>query len=149
MVKDYCKNIVISLGSNLGGREASLENAKNLLREEGIRIVQTSEILETKPIDYTDQSDFLNQVLVVETEKSPEELLHTCLEIEQKMGRTREIPKGPRNIDIDLLFYRDEIRQTPELTLPHPEINNRPFLLKLLKNVGIIPILDIHYGDDQ
>lgn len=126
-----------------------LVQAKVLLAEQGIRIVQASEILETKAVGYTDQPDFLNQVLIVETEKNPEELLRYCLDIEKQMGRTRDIPKGPRTIDIDLLYYRDEIRSTSELVLPHPEIKNRPFLLKLLKNIGILPIPENNYGDDQ
>lgn len=136
---------MLSLGSNLGRRRTNLSEAKKRLEEKGIQITKTSQILETKPVDVLDQPDFLNQLVIVQTKKSPEELLNICLAIEDLMGRKREIPKGPRNIDIDLLYYYDEVRTTPELILPHPAIKKRHFLVLLLKNLGILPLPPHHY----
>lgn len=123
-----------------------LEYAKQLLREHDIRITKESRIYETEPClpvvtavgtayGNSDQPWFLNQVVIVETPKSPEKLLETCLAIEAKMGRVRELKNDlsavvePRIIDIDLLYYRDERRNSAFLTLPHPEIAKRRFVL--------------------
>lgn len=121
--------ILISLGSNLGDRCEALKKAKILLEEDGVRIQRASSVYQTQAFGKTDQPDFLNQVVAVETKLSPEELLKKLLEIETLMGRVRTEHWGQRMIDLDLLLYRDEIRNTADLTLPHPEIPKRRFVL--------------------
>lgn len=123
------QSIVVCLGTNLGKREKNLAKAKEFLTEQGICIIRESEIFETEPFGYPDQDFFLNQVLIVETNLSPELLFKTCLDIENKMGRIRAGKFGPRVIDIDLLFYKDRVINTKPLILPHPGIAKRKFVL--------------------
>ncbi len=128
-------SITLSLGSNLGDRLKHLEYAKQLLKEHDIRITKESRVVETEPWGHSGQPWFLNQVVIVETVKSPEKLLETCLTIEAKIGRIRKEKNDlsavaePRIIDIDLLTYRDERRKSASLTLPHPEMSKRRFVL--------------------
>jgi len=125
-VKIMSSGIFLGLGSNIGDRASHLNEAIKLL---GLPIVAISSFYETEPVDYLNQPWFLNQVLQCETSFHPLKLLAKCQEVENELGRTREIPKGPRTIDIDLLFYNDEILNTPELTIPHPAIPQRRFVL--------------------
>ena len=128
--------IILSLGSNLGDRQQHLERACQLLEGRGIAIQQRSSVYETQPYGISEQPNFLNQVIVVETNQSSEELMRTCLEIEEEMGRVRGEKNGPRIIDIDLLFYRDEMANSDNLKLPHPGIVARRFILAPLAEIA-------------
>jgi 2-amino-4-hydroxy-6-hydroxymethyldihydropteridine diphosphokinase len=123
------KYIVIGLGTNIGKREKNLEQAKRLLEEQGIIILKQSSIYETEPFGYADQDFFLNQVLIVDTALEPEQLLTICLQMENKMGRIRAGKFGPRVMDVDILFYKNVVLNTKPLTLPHPGITKRRFVL--------------------
>jgi 2-amino-4-hydroxy-6-hydroxymethyldihydropteridine diphosphokinase len=125
--------IFLGLGSNIGDRSANLNDAIKLL---GLHIVAKSSLYETEPVDYLDQPWFLNQVLQCETSFHPLKLLAQCQKVEKELGRTREVSKGPRTIDIDLLFYNDEILKTPELTIPHSAIPERRFVLVPLNEIA-------------
>lgn len=125
--------IFLGLGSNIGDRVSNLKDAIKLL---GLPIVAKSSLYETEPVDYLNQPWFLNQVLQCETSFHPLKLLQECQKVEKDLGRTREISKGPRTIDIDLLFYNDEIISTPELTIPHPAIPQRKFVLIPLNEIA-------------
>ena len=124
--------IVLSLGSNVGDRKANLAEAEKCLKERGVKIAKASCWYESEPVGFSDQDDFLNRVLIVETEQSPQELLETALAVERHMGRIRSVKNGPRNIDIDLLFYRDEILSEDDLAVPHPRVGDRRFILEPL-----------------
>lgn len=121
---------VIALGSNQGDRASILEGAVQLLREdERIRILRTAEPLETEPWGYTEQETFLNGALLCETLYSPEELLDKMQETEDAYGRTREVHWGPRTLDLDLIFYGNEVIHTGRLEVPHPYMQERSFVL--------------------
>jgi 2-amino-4-hydroxy-6-hydroxymethyldihydropteridine diphosphokinase len=131
--KDMSGGIFLGLGSNIGNRAENLKDAIKLL---GLPIVAKSSLYETEPVDYLNQPWFVNQVLQCETSFHPLKLLAECQKVENELGRTREISKGPRTIDIDLLFYNDEILKTPELTIPHPAIPQRRFVLIPLAEIA-------------
>ena len=120
---------VLCLGSNIGDRHAHLDDACELLESHAVRIQKKSSIYESEPVGFSNQDPFLNQVLLIETALSPEELLMVCLEVEAKMGRERLEKNGPRNIDIDILFYEDQVITQENLLLPHPRISDRRFVL--------------------
>lgn len=123
----------IALGSNLGDRARNLAEALRLMAEAGgMAPAGKSRVLETAPVEYTAQPFFLNQVVTIETERAPLDLLRALQEIENRMGRVREIPKGPRVIDLDILLYGSAIVHEPELVIPHPAIKQRQFVLELL-----------------
>lgn len=125
--------VFIGLGSNLGAREENLGRARDLLSAAGdIILLEKSTVEETKPVEYLDQPDFLNQILLAESDLQPREILDVLQKIEYDMGRVRAVPKGPRVIDLDLLIYDDLVYSDDALTLPHPGIVNRPFVLKHL-----------------
>lgn len=119
----------LGLGSNLQEKSANLRRAGEWLQTETTRIVRMSSLYRTSPVDYLQQDWFLNQILEVKTDLSPEALLDQCLQVENRLGRQRQIPKGPRVIDIDLLFYDDRILNSPRLVVPHPRIAERKFIL--------------------
>ncbi len=127
----------IALGSNLGDRKANLDRALQELRDAGITVAAVSKYLESEPYGVTDQPKFINAVARVETDLPPEELLDTMLNIENKMGRVRLRHWGERNIDLDLLLYDDVKMQTAKLTLPHPDMRNRDFVMKPLGEVKL------------
>ncbi len=122
----------IGIGTNLGDRLNNINLAHSLLEQNFIRIVCQSVIEETVPVDFTDQPDFLNQIIIVETEVSPVDLFNTLQLVEKKMKREKTIEKGPRIIDLDLLLYDDIILNNEFLTVPHKAIHNRDFILKQL-----------------
>ena len=126
----------IALGSNLGDLEATLKNALKNLEAEGIEILAVSSFISSEPYGVTDQPKFLNAVCKVRTILEPLELLRTLLAIESKMGRVRLRHGGERNIDLDLLFYEDEVISTDELQLPHPDLQNRSFVLTPLEEIA-------------
>lgn len=121
--------VYIALGSNLGDREENLRTALKHLEAKGVRVVKVSTFIETEPYGVTDQPGFINAVCQVATELPPLELLRLLLSIEQEMGRVRLRRWGERNIDLDLLLYEDTVLESEELTLPHPDMHNRDFVL--------------------
>lgn len=126
----------VALGSNLGDREENLRTALKHLQENGVEVIKTSTFIETEPYGVTDQPGFVNAVCQVETELAPLELLHLLLSIEQEMGRVRLRRWGERNIDLDLLLYEDAVLESEELTLPHPDMQNRNFVLIPLAEIA-------------
>ncbi len=125
-------SLFISLGTNLGDKYHNIDLAKKKLLEK-FTLVDESNILETKAVDYIDQPDFLNQVLEFELpEVSPQEAMEMLLTIEIEMGRVRDISKGPRIIDLDILFWGELESQDPIVTIPHPSWHERPFIIELL-----------------
>ncbi len=127
----------IGLGSNLGKREHLIWNAVDHMAAHGkIRVDLVSNLVETKPLGDIPQPDYINAVAKIETELEPLELLDTLLEIERRMGRQRREKWGPRVIDLDILVYDERVWDDERLTLPHPEIMNRPFVQEGLKELG-------------
>jgi 2-amino-4-hydroxy-6-hydroxymethyldihydropteridine diphosphokinase len=127
-------NAYVGLGSNLGDREGYLVLAIQGMKAAGLEVARLSAIYETEAVETFAQPPFLNMVAELRGNAlpAPEELLTTLLQIEQALGRTREVPMGPRTIDLDLLLYRDETRSTPFITLPHPRLQHRRFVLEPL-----------------
>ena len=120
----------LGLGSNLGQRKANLEQALELIPQPKLILMRVSAFLESNPVGpVPDQPDFINAVAEISTTLMPRELLYHCLSIEKTMGRKRKISKGPRNIDIDLLLMEELIIDSLDLTLPHPELTKRSFVL--------------------
>lgn len=129
--------VYLSLGSNMGDkRENLLEAIKRVGELENTEVVKSSTILETEPFGYIEQDNFLNACLEVKTLLTPQEFLSSILKIELDMGRVREIKWGPRVIDIDILFYDDEIIQEDNLAVPHPWICEREFVLEPLSEIA-------------
>jgi 2-amino-4-hydroxy-6-hydroxymethyldihydropteridine diphosphokinase len=117
------------LGSNIGNSEQQLTQAITHIKKEVGKIIHASSIYQTAAWGKTDQPDFLNQVIIVGTSLTAEEILSIILAIEEKMGRVRAEKNAPRIIDIDILFFNKEIIHTKNLKVPHPEIQNRRFVL--------------------
>ena len=124
----------VGLGANLGERERSLRAAVAALdATEGVRVVAVSSFRETDPVGYVDQPRFLNGAAAVDTTLSPRELLDALLAVERSLGRTRGGPRfGPRTVDLDLLLYGEESVDEPDLTVPHPRLHERAFVLEPL-----------------
>ena len=124
----------IGLGGNLGDRKSYLDEAvKRLEREPGIDVIGVSTFRETEPVGYADQPPFLNGAVAVETDLAPRELLERLLSIERALGRDRSGPRfGPRTVDLDLLLYGNETIEEPALTVPHPRLAERRFVLEPL-----------------
>ena len=127
--------IYLSLGSNLGDREANLRAAIGALPTAGVRMLRASPVYETEPVDYRDQGWFLNLVVEAETALVPTQLLAAIAGIERDLGRVRDVPKGPRTIDIDILFYGTAVVNTERLDIPHPRIAERRFVLAPLADL--------------
>ncbi|CDQ21803.1 2-amino-4-hydroxy-6-hydroxymethyldihydropteridine diphosphokinase [Halobacillus karajensis] len=120
----------IALGSNITPRENFLKDAIILLKEhKEINIEQKSAVYETAPVGYTEQNDFLNMVIRINTGLSPSELLQYCQEIERVLGRKRLVKWGPRTIDLDILLYNNENMNAEHLTIPHPHMHERAFVM--------------------
>jgi 2-amino-4-hydroxy-6-hydroxymethyldihydropteridine diphosphokinase len=129
------KRVYLSLGSNVGDREANLDAAIERLRRVG-EVVAVSSFYETEPVEFTDQPWFLNCAVALDTEKMPRQLLGALLAVEQEMGRRRTLNKGPRNIDIDILLFGDSIVSVKGLTIPHPALTERRFVLEPLAEIA-------------
>lgn len=129
--------VYLSLGSNLGDRAGHLRDAIARLEKVG-RVVAASSFYETEPVEFTDQPWFVNSAVVLETNVSPDDLLKLLLAIEREMGRdrSREQKKGPRIIDLDILLFGNEVIDTPELTVPHPAMHERRFVLEPLAEIA-------------
>ena len=123
------KRIYLSLGSNIGDREANLRKAIEQLASQDMRVLHTSRIYETEPVDYVNQAWFLNQVVEAETALFPMQLLTRVGRVERELGRKRTVRKGPRTIDIDILFYGAAVVETTRLEIPHPRMAERRFVL--------------------
>lgn len=123
------KTVYLSLGSNVGDRERALQEAIRLLHGAGLRILRVSQVYETEPQDTRAQPWFLNIVAEARTPLFPKQLLARIHGIERQLGRRRLARKGPRTIDIDMLLYGDFVINTPELTVPHPRMVERRFVL--------------------
>lgn len=126
----------IALGSNLGDKEKNLRRALLLLTQQGVEVVRVSSFLSTEPYGVTDQPQFLNAVACVRTRLAPLALLDVLLATELAMGRVRLRHWGERNIDLDLLLYEDVVLDTPRLRLPHPDMQNRDFVLLPLAEIA-------------
>ncbi len=131
------KNIFLLTGSNLGNRSAQLELSIEEIKKKVGRIVKQSGVYETSAWGKTDQSQFLNQALQIETTLSPQRLLEKCLAIEKSLGRTRSEKWGARTIDIDIIYFGNEIIQTAELVIPHPRMAERKFVLIPLTEISV------------
>ena len=130
------ETIYLSLGSNLGDREANLRAAIERLEAPDVRVVRTSPVYETEPVDYTGQRWFLNLAVEAETSLSPMELLARIGKIERALGRVRTVAKGPRTIDIDILLYGDAVVRSATLEIPHPRMAERRFVLAPLADLA-------------
>ncbi|HEY3404466.1 MAG TPA: 2-amino-4-hydroxy-6-hydroxymethyldihydropteridine diphosphokinase [Ohtaekwangia sp.] len=130
------RHIFLSLGSNLGDRAQNLIHASRLIRESLGEIILNSSVYQTAAWGNEDQPAFLNQVLEITTSLTPEQALKCVLQIERSMGRERNEKWGERNIDIDILFYENYIISSGQLTVPHPEIANRRFVLLPLAEIA-------------
>jgi 2-amino-4-hydroxy-6-hydroxymethyldihydropteridine diphosphokinase len=130
----------LGLGSNIGDRRAHLAAAAAALPDHGVRVLASSQLYETEPVGLIlEQPDFLNVCLRVETALGPPELLDACKTVEREVGRTAGGPRhGPRVIDVDLLLLGDLVYSSDRLTLPHPEVSSRRFVL--------IPLLELDPG---
>lgn len=124
--------IYIGIGTNIGQRFENIKQAHKLMIENSIKIIKSSSIEETVPVEYVDQPLFLNQIVSIDTDLKPDELFDILQSIEKKMKRVRLVEKGPRIIDLDLLLYNDIIFKSDKLIVPHPGIKSRDFILKHL-----------------
>ena len=120
----------------MGDREGNLRKAVERLASQDVRVLHTSRIYETEPMDYKDQAWFLNQVVEAETALFPMQLLTRIGRVERELGRTRTVRKGPRTIDIDILFYGAAVVGTARLEIPHPRIAERRFVLAPLAELA-------------
>ena len=123
------ERVYLSLGSNMGDRAANIARAIAALGERGIRVTRESSLYETEPVEFRKQDWFFNSVIEGETELEPGELMKELLAIERSLGRERRVPKGPRVIDIDVLFYGDRVSHGPNIDIPHPRLSERRFVL--------------------
>jgi 2-amino-4-hydroxy-6-hydroxymethyldihydropteridine diphosphokinase len=129
--------VTLLIGGNMGDRMANLDNALNLMKATLGDLIQLSSRYETSAWGFTEQPDFINQAVLLETNLAASELMQSILRIETEMGRERTVPLGPRIIDIDIIYFNDDIINSPELTVPHPKMSERLFVLKPL--VEILP----------
>jgi len=135
------QNAYVSIGSNLGDRAGYLLLAVRGMLSAGLEVIRLSSVYETEPVEYTSQPTFLNMVAELRgtTLPPPEQVLARMLRIEYALGRIREVEMGPRTIDLDLLIYKDEKRNTDFLQLPHPRLHLRRFVLVPLNE--LVPTL--------
>lgn len=136
--------VYLSLGSNLGDRDKYLKEAR-LAIEKSFSSVRFSKVYETEPVDFKQQPWFLNQVAEVQTELAPDSLLEWVHALECRHGRLREIPNGPRTLDVDILLYDDWVLDESNLTVPHPRMTERRHVLVPLSELA--PELRIPAGD--
>ena len=149
----YMGGIFLGLGSNLGDRQKYLDDAMRFLEERGVKILKKSSVYETDPVGMPEHIDqlngqpkFLNMAVEVLTDLSPEELLRICLDIENKLGRVRKKRWESRVIDIDVLLYQDRKIQTDFLTIPHPRMHEREFVMKPLEEIRKLHRAGEHFG---
>ncbi len=142
----YNMNVIfLLLGSNLGNRKHFLDEAIRLIATEIGSVTNRSSIYETQSWGKTDLPDYLNQVIVVETNFAARQVLSGVLDIEKRLGRTREEKWGSRTIDIDILFFNNEVMNEPDLQVPHPQLHKRGFTLTPLAEIApdfVHPVLN-------
>ena len=130
------KTAYLALGSNVGDRAAHLREAVRRLDAADLRVTRRSSIYETAPQYVLNQGEFLNAVVEIKTELFPLQLLKRTRRVEQEMGREKLMVNGPRNIDLDILFYGRSVIDTPDLKVPHPRIGERRFVLEPLEEIA-------------
>jgi 2-amino-4-hydroxy-6-hydroxymethyldihydropteridine diphosphokinase len=128
--------IFLLTGSNIGDSGANLQTASKFIHQQIGKVVAVSQVYKTEPWGNKNQQVFLNQVLKIETNLSPQLLMHTILQIENAMGRNRKVKWEPRIIDIDILFFDDEIIDEEDLQIPHPLLHERRFTLVPLNEIA-------------
>lgn len=129
--------VYVALGSNLDDPAAQVKRGfAELHALPRTRLIRRSSLYRTTPVGYADQPDFVNAVAEIETRLSPDELLEACLEIERKHGRNRTFKNAPRTLDLDILLYGDMMNVEPRLTLPHPRMHERAFVLVPLAEIA-------------
>ncbi|WP_061320051.1 2-amino-4-hydroxy-6-hydroxymethyldihydropteridine diphosphokinase [Clostridium botulinum] len=134
----------VAFGSNIGEKESYIKRALEKIEERGMKIIKVSSIYETEPYGVLDQDSFLNGVVKIETNLTPEDLIGELLNIEKQLDRVRERRWGPRTIDLDIIFYDDLIINEKDLVIPHKDMENREFVLKPLCDIDenfIHPVL--------
>ncbi|MBO0526923.1 2-amino-4-hydroxy-6-hydroxymethyldihydropteridine diphosphokinase [Clostridium botulinum] len=134
----------VAFGSNIGEKENYIKRALEKIEEREIKIIKVSPIYETEPYGVLDQDSFLNGVVKIETNLTPEDLIEVLLDIEKQLDRVRERRWGPRTIDLDIIFYDDLIINKNNLIIPHKDMENREFVLKPLCDIDknfIHPVL--------
>ena len=129
------QTVYLSLGSNVGDRVQNLREAVAKICEIG-DVVAVSSLYETEPVEFTEQSWFLNCAVAITTNLAPQELMSRLLEIEREMGRERTVKKGPRTIDIDIVLFGNQVIEMPELRVPHPAMHERRFVLEPLEEIA-------------
>lgn len=139
-------SLIISTGSNIGERKKYLQLAKEKLQE-NYELIEESNVYESPAVDYLNQPDFLNQVLCFELPvENPQNVLSNLLRIEKDMGRKRDIDKGPRTLDLDILFWGLEHIKEPHLAIPHPRLFQRSFIVKPLQELTVFSQLKKHFS---
>ena len=134
----------VAFGSNIGEKESYIKRALEKIEKSGMKIIKVSPIYETEPYGVLDQDSFLNGVVKIETNLTPENLIEVLLDIERQLDRVRERRWGPRTIDLDIIFYDDLIINKNNLIIPHKDMENREFVLKPLCDIDenfIHPVL--------
>ena len=130
------QRIYLSLGSNLGDRASNLEHAIAALPGIGVRVLRRSSIYETEPVDFLGQPWFLNCAVEAETSLAPRLLLEQLQSIEQSLGSRKLVPRGPRIVDLDVLFYENEVIREAGMEIPHPRLAERRFVLVPLAEIA-------------
>ena len=130
------KRVFLALGSNLGDRRANIETALKKLAEDGVKVQRASSFYRTEPIGYTAQPWFVNCAAEVMTDLMPLQLVRRCQAIQREMGRRPGPRNGPRLIDIDILLYESVVMHSPEVTIPHPRMAERRFVLVPLSEIA-------------
>ena len=141
--------VYLALGGNLGDRQGNLLQALQLIRARAF-IEEVSPCYETKPVGHLEQPDFFNMTCLVTTDLSPQDLLFFLKQIERQMGRQTSFRNAPRPIDLDILLYDDLILESPELTIPHPRMSERAFVLVPLAEIAanvVHPVLKLTVTD--
>lgn len=145
-IKREWHSAFIALGSNLGDKKENINRAIGYIKDSiDCKVFSVSEFIETKPVGYLDQDNFINGALEIETLLTPEELMDRLMEIEELLKRERKVKWGPRTIDLDILFYDNIISYKEKIILPHPRINERAFVLKPMCDIApyyIHPVLN-------
>ena len=142
--------VYISYGSNMGDRYANIDTALNFIKNSGLNIKKNSKLYKTEPYGYRDQAEFINGAAEIETDLDCRSVLSKLLDIENKMGRIRKFKWGPRVIDLDIIFFNDQIINEKDLVVPHPDMQNRFFVLKPLNEIApdvIHPVLKISVSE--
>ncbi len=142
----YMNTAILLIGGNIGDRPRNLQKAAELIAARAGHITRKSALYETAPWGGVQQPDYLNQALVLETPLGPEQLLDTLLQTEKEIGRIRRLKWGARVIDIDMIFFNSEVITLPQLKIPHPQMQNRRFVLAPLQEIvpdWVHPILQL------